>query len=136
MFPEVARILDSDDVHLVIWVVITQVCHYVQLDLCLVFKLLLVPDDLHSDELTGFVILAFNRLTEAALPQEIKHFKPKRQVIPQDHGVIALVVIIAIVVILAGLALYFGLSCYRTQKVNHFIVQNLSLLIVGHAARL
>jgi hypothetical protein len=38
----------------------------------------LVPDDLHSDELTGFVILAFNRLTEAALPQEIKHFKSKR----------------------------------------------------------
>ncbi len=56
--------------------------------------------------------------------------------IAQDHSIITLVVIVAIVVILAGLALDFGLSCYRAQKVDHLVIQHLSLFVVGHAARL
>jgi len=54
-------------------------------------------------------------------------------VIAQDHSIITLVVIVAIVVILAGLALDFGLSCYRAQKVDHLVIQHLSLFVVAVA---
>ena len=78
MLPKVARVLNPNDVHLVIGVVIPQVRHYVQLDLRLVLKLLLVPDDFDGNKLASLVILALDGLTEAAFPQKIQHFEPKR----------------------------------------------------------
>jgi len=52
--------------------------HYVQLNLRLVLKLLLVPDDFDGNKLTSLVILALDGLTEAAFPQKIQHFEPER----------------------------------------------------------
>lgn len=59
MLSEVAWVFDSDDVHLVVRVVVPQVSDYVQFDLRLVFEFLFVPYDLDRNDLPCFMVFTF-----------------------------------------------------------------------------
>lgn len=64
VLPEVDAVLHPDDVHLVVWVILLQVLHDVELNLGLMSEFLFVPNDFNSDYLTCLVVFAFQSLSE------------------------------------------------------------------------
>ena len=75
MLPKITRVLDPNDVHLVVRVVVAQVSYYVELHLSLMFEFILIPDNFDCDYFACFVIFALDSLTEATLTQEIQNFE-------------------------------------------------------------
>ena len=69
-----------------------------ELHTSLVLEPLLVADELDRDDLAGLVVHAFQRLAEAALAQELNHFEAVRDVVLQNHAVVAALVVVAAVV--------------------------------------
>lgn len=65
MLPEVTRVLNSDDVHLIVRVVVTQVRHDIELDLGLVLEFLFVPYYFDCYYFACFVVFAFDCLPKA-----------------------------------------------------------------------
>ena len=64
MLSEVNRVFHSDNVKLVVGVVVLQVLHNVQFNLRLVFEFLFVSDDLDRYNFASLVVLAFKRLSK------------------------------------------------------------------------
>jgi hypothetical protein len=75
VLPKITRVLDSNDVHLIVRVVVAQVSHNIELHLSLMFKFILISDNLDCNYFACFVIFAFDRLAEATLTQEIQNFE-------------------------------------------------------------
>jgi hypothetical protein len=64
VLPKVARVFDPNDVHFVVWVVVSEVGHDLQLHLGLMPELFFVADDLDCHQFTGFVVSALECLAE------------------------------------------------------------------------
>lgn len=122
MLPEIAGVLDPDDVHLIVGVVVSQVSHDVQLNLRLVLELLLVSNDLDRHQFACLVISAFQGLAERSFTQEVKHFEPERKVVTQDDLIVTLIIVISVVEPLPWLSVDFFGCVYGTQIVDGLII--------------
>jgi hypothetical protein len=74
MLSKDAVIFYSDDVVLVVFVMIVKVFQYFQFNACLVLKLLLISDDFDRNVFFGLVIEAFDGLSEGTLSKEFVNF--------------------------------------------------------------
>ena len=74
MAPKVAMILAPDTVVLIMWVLLRQMPHNVQLNSGLMSILLLVSDYFYGDQLASFVIYTFKGLPETTLTQKVLYF--------------------------------------------------------------
>ena len=70
MLSEDKVVIYTDDVVLVMFVVVVQVLEDSQLNSCLILKFLFVSDDFKSYLLVSFVIEAFDGLSKTSLTQE------------------------------------------------------------------
>lgn len=61
-------VFDSDDVVLVVWVVVVQVLEDPKLNACLILELLLVTDQLDGHRFLSLVVQARDGLAKASLP--------------------------------------------------------------------
>jgi len=67
-------VLYTDDVILIILVMIIQVFQNLELDTSLVLKLFLIPNNFNGNVFFGLMIKTLDSLTETALPQKFKDF--------------------------------------------------------------
>ena len=74
MLPEHHEVLDSDDIVLVVPVMVVEILEDSQLHTSLILELLLIANDFDSDTLVGLVIKTLDSLTKAALAQELEYF--------------------------------------------------------------
>ena len=74
MLPEHHEVLDSNDIVLVVPVMVVEILEDSQLHTSLILELLLIANDFDSDTLVGLVIKTLDSLTKAALAQELEYF--------------------------------------------------------------
>ena len=74
MLPEHHEVLDSDDIVLVVPVMVVEILEDSQLHTSLILELLLIANDFDSDTLVGLVIKTLDSLTKAALAKELEYF--------------------------------------------------------------
>ena len=82
-------------------------------------------------DLASLVVNALERLSERSFAQEVNYFKPVRNLVLQDHVVIASLIVIAAIVLMMLAALYLLGS--QAQEVAHLVVQDLALLVLCEA---
>ena len=106
MVAEYAVILDLDDVVLVLGVLPLEVLEDTQLDTSLVLVSLLVFYYFDGHCLACLVVDAFERLTEAALPEEVDHLETIVDVVLEHDDVVAILIVVTrIVQLCRGLSL-------------------------------
>ena len=131
MLAEDHIILHVNDVHSVVWVVVSQILKDLQFDPCLIVVLFLVLDDLECDHLLPLVIEAPDGLAEWALAKELLYLVPVANVVANSHPVVALVVIIAVVELILLRALRFAPLALLTHVIDLGVVYDLLELILG-----
>lgn len=98
MLPENHIVVQMDDVHDVLGVVVLQELKDLKLNSSLIVVFLFVLDDFHADFFARFVIQAFERGAEGALAQELLDFVAVADVVIVNYVVVALFVVVAEVV--------------------------------------
>ena len=87
----------SDDIVLIISVMMVKVLKDFQFYACLILELLLISYDFDSNLFFCFVIKAFDCLTKGSLAKELKNLVSKTKMILKDHLIISLVIIITMI---------------------------------------
>lgn len=130
MLPEDHVVVQVDHIHYVFWVVLLQELQDFKLHTSLIVVLFLIFDDFHGHIDTMFVVEAFQSRSKRAFTKEGLNFKSEANVVIVDHLVVTLVVIVAIIVLQLGAALDL-LGCRRPNEVDLWVVEDLTLLVIG-----
>lgn len=99
MAAEDLKVLDPDDVIVIIGVCLHQVQEDFDFDSRLMLKSLFIPDNLDRDKRLCLVIQALERLAETSAPEEAHHFIPVRQMVLHHHLIVAPLIIKAIIIL-------------------------------------
>lgn len=126
-----AVVLDANDVVGVVGVVVAEVQQDFQLNSGLVLELLLVSNDLDSDNFLGLVVEALQGLTKAALAEEVNDFEPEGDLVLEHYVVVSSLVVIPEVEGVGLGALDF--FCFEAQEKDLLVVEDLALFILGQA---
>ena len=81
VFPKHARVLHSNDVHLVVGVILLQMLDYIQFDLRLMLEFVFVSDYLDCDNFLSLMVKAFESLAETTLAQKVQHFESEGEMV-------------------------------------------------------
>ena len=134
VLPEGESVLHVDDAGTVRRVGVPDLYQQVHLHLCLLMEALFVPHKLQRDISARLVVPALEHLAEGASAQLGEHFVPESDVVADDDAVLPVFIIVAMVVRGSHTAFDLGRAWFA-KEVHHFVVQNLSLLVVGQRRR-
>ena len=123
-------ILHVNDIHSIVWVIISQVLQYLELNPSLVVVLLFIFDNFESDHFLSFVVETPNGLPERAFSQELLDFIPVANVIVHAHFIVAFVIVIPIIKVILHRSLSFALAVL-TNVEYLWVVYDLLELILG-----
>lgn len=87
----------SNDVVLVVGVVLTKVGKDFNFDLCLVFKLFAVFNDFDSNDFFLFVVIGLDTLAERPTAEPVHDLVSISNVVVEDDLVIAVLIVVAII---------------------------------------
>ena len=127
MFSKLKVVLHSNNVMLVMRILVFEMLKYFDFYSCLMKKLFLVSHDFNSDVLIVLMIKAFQTLSKASGPKFWSNFVSIGNMIFQYYIVVALLISVT-VIFFKQRAL--NLLCLQTKKINLLIVHYFTLLIV------
>jgi len=128
MLPKYSIVFHPDNIVDIIRIVFFQVLKDLKFNTSLMMKSLLVSDDLYSDKLIGFIVIALNCLTERSFTDGFKDFIPIRHMILHYNVIVATIVVETVVMREKRAAL--NLWRVETEEIDFFVVQDLAFLIV------
>ena len=137
MLPEHELLLDSDDVLLVLGIVVPQLVQDLGFNKALFVESLLVSEHLEGDTLFVLVIVALEDLAKAALAEPTRDLKPVGDVLALFSDVFVFVIIEAVVVdsIRSGGRPFLPLPSLEREPVNRVILDDLRLLYLHEVLR-
>ena len=98
MLTEDKIVKNSDDVILVMWIVVVEEFKNLKFHSSLVLKFLFISNDLQSNKITSLMIQALDSLAKTTRAKCIKHFVSIAEMILHNCLIISLIIIISIVV--------------------------------------
>lgn len=120
---------DSNNIISVQRIIISQMGEHIHLNIRLIIKLLLVPNDLQSNKLLGLVIKHSQSLAKGSLPNRANYLISVPNMILEDHKVISSLVIIPKIMLMPYSSIYF--LCLMPNKPDFLEIKYFALLVVG-----
>ena len=129
MVSEHKSLFDSNDVVVILRIVVSKMCQHIYLNISLIIEFLLVSNYLQSHILFSLMIKAFQSLPKTSFSQRRDHFKSVPYMILQNNVIVSPLIVIPIVKFIPNCRIYF--LSVRTYKVNFFKIKNFSLLVIS-----
>lgn len=123
-------VLHVNYIHSVIWVIISKVLQYFELNSCLVVVLLFIFNDFKSNHFLSFVIEASYGLSERTLSQKLLDFISVANMIVHANLVVPFVIVVSIVELVLHRSLGLSLAILTHIK-DLGVVDDLLELILG-----
>jgi hypothetical protein len=134
MLPEDHIVIQVDDIHDIIRVVLLKELEDLELDASLIIVLLLVFYYFNGDFAVLFMILTFESGSKTTFAKEVFDLISEAYVISGHDRIVSFIVIVAVVVFQGRTCVDF-LSCWRSNKVDFRILKNFLLFIFRELIR-
>lgn len=122
------RFFDSNDVIIVLRIIISQMCKHIHFNISLIVKLLLVSNNLQSNKLFVLMIETFQSLSKAAFSKRRYNFESKGDVVLEHYVIVTSLIIISIIKFIPDSCIDF--LCFLANEVNFFVIKNFSLFMI------